>query len=529
MVIHTTTNTMTEFAFRSKARYNDPYNDVEVDVTFTGPKGAKLTVPAFWAGDEVWKVRFAAPSRGTWKFGTKCSNPADAGLNGQTGEVVAEPYKGKNPLLKHGRVCVSKDRRFLEHADGTPFFWLADTWWMGLTKRMKWPHEFQMIAADRVEKGFTAVQIIVGPLPDMDAWDTRGMNEAGYPFEKGFTRINPAYYDLADLKIGHLVSVGIMPAIVGMWGYYLSEIGVEKAKRFWRYIIARYGAYPVAWCLAGEVTMAYYLSKTREKDVKEQSKGWAEVARYVQKTDGFDNVLTQHPGQNVRDSEAPGAFDFEWLQTGHSSHETILPHVKNTSAAVNRKPVMPVVVSEVNYEGILGRAWQDVQRFCFWSAILSGTCGHTYGANGIWQASTAEEPYGPSPHGRSWGDTPWKEAMHLPGSRQMGIGKRFLAELPWWQIEPHNEWVEPTWDGKEIYRPLAAGIPRKLRLVYAPMVWNAPTVKEIENRVRYTAFWFDPTRGRRHPMGEVKADAKGSWTPPIPGEVHDWLLVMQAE
>jgi len=27
----------------------------------------------------------------------------------------------------------------LEHSDGTPFLWLGDTWWMGLTTRLDWP------------------------------------------------------------------------------------------------------------------------------------------------------------------------------------------------------------------------------------------------------------------------------------------------------------------------------------------------------------------------------------------------------
>jgi len=38
---------------------------------------------------------------------------------------------GEDILFRHGQLRVSIDRRYLEHLDGTPFFWLGDAWWMG--------------------------------------------------------------------------------------------------------------------------------------------------------------------------------------------------------------------------------------------------------------------------------------------------------------------------------------------------------------------------------------------------------------
>ena len=37
---------------------------------------------------------------------------------------------------------------------------LGDTWWKGLTKRLPWPDGFKILTADRVEKGFTIIQIV---------------------------------------------------------------------------------------------------------------------------------------------------------------------------------------------------------------------------------------------------------------------------------------------------------------------------------------------------------------------------------
>jgi hypothetical protein len=137
------------------------------------------------------------------------------------GTLDAAAYTGSNPLYRFGGVRVSPDRRHFAHSDGTPFFWLGDTWWMGLTRRMRWPDDFQSLAADRVRKGFTVVQIVAGLYPDMPWYDDRGANEAGYPWTKDFERINPSYFDQADVRIRYLVEQGIMPCIVGAWGYYL--------------------------------------------------------------------------------------------------------------------------------------------------------------------------------------------------------------------------------------------------------------------------------------------------------------------
>jgi hypothetical protein len=99
---------------------------------------------------------------------------------------------------------------------------------MGLCQRLEWPADFQQLTADRAAKGFTVVQIVAGLYPDMPAFDSRGANEAGFPLEKNYGHINPAYFDMADLRIQHLVSRGLAPRIVGCWGYFLHFMGVAQ-------------------------------------------------------------------------------------------------------------------------------------------------------------------------------------------------------------------------------------------------------------------------------------------------------------
>ena len=111
------------------------------------------------------------------------------------------PYQGENALYRHGPIRVAKDGRHFAHADGTPFFWLGDTWWKCLCKRMTW-EGFQELTADRKAKGFTVVQIVCGPYPDEGFLEPRLENEGGLPYESMISKVvNPKYFDYADRRI----------------------------------------------------------------------------------------------------------------------------------------------------------------------------------------------------------------------------------------------------------------------------------------------------------------------------------------
>lgn len=521
-------NCIVELRWEARGEYSDPYNSLEMEVELTLPSGRAFSHPAFWNGGKEWVARIALDEVGTTMFTTRCSNPDDAGLHRQEGSIEVSEYSGSNPLFSKGRLRISEDKTHFVYSNGDPFFWIGDTWWMGLCKRLDFPDGMEALTKDRVEKGFNVVQIVAGPFPDMDYGDPRGTNEAGLPLSADLKTIHPEYFALADLKIEHLVKSGLVPCIVGMWGYYLPRLGIEGAKRYWRNLVARYGAYPVVWCLAGEGTMPWYLSENREEESALQKKGWTEVARYVRTIDGFHSPMTIHPTRYGREQvEDPSVLDFEMLQTGHSDLDSIPSTAEAVQNAMGMEPKMPVVNSEVNYEGIMGRCWQNIIRLSFYSSLFNGAVGFTYGANGIWQMSTASEPYGPSPHGRCWGNTSWIEAMNLPGSRQVCVGARFFERFRFWELEVHPEWVE--YNAKSPYTPSALGIPRKLRLIHQPLFWNPPRVRGIELDVPYKAYYFDPIHGVDIPLGYIVPDAEGNWTSKIhPPEVRDWIIVLEA-
>ena len=49
----------------------------------------------------------------------------------------------------------------------------------------------------------------------------------------------------------------------------------------------------------------------------------------------------------------------------------------------------------------------------------------------------------------------------------------------------------------------------------------------LEKDAAYTAFFFNPITGDRHPVGAVQPDEEGKWMPPAPSAGQDMLLVLE--
>ncbi|AZN39982.1 apiosidase-like domain-containing protein [Paenibacillus albus] len=532
-------NVVTEWEFQSNRSYRDPFHELSVKARVTLPSGVVRLVPAFWAGGQTWKLRYSSSEVGVHRYRTICSDTGNVSLHNQEGTIEVVPYEGENLLYRHGSPRAASNRKHLAYADGTPFFWLGDTWWMSLTDRLKWPEDVQWLAQDRVSKGYTVVQVIAGLYPDMGPFDPRGGNEGGQAWEADFARINPAFFDYADRKLAWMVEAGLMPCIVACWGYYLDFAGRDVIRKQWEYLIARYGAYPVAWCLAGEADMPYYQwDSFKEPDKKERyvermKQEWTAMAAYVRDADPFGRLVTIHPTGYGHDMvEDAAILDLDMLQTGHGAYISLEPTVDMIRESVRREPRTPVINSEVCYEGIGGTSYQEVQRFTFLAGMLSGACGHTYGANGIWQVNAEDKPYGPSPHGVAWGHMFWKEAAQLPGSRQVGLGKKLLERYAWWSFEPHPEWVPVAPENAPLMaKPYAAGIPGEVRVIYAPFLMAFGGVEvlalEAEEDVAYRAFFFDPATGDEYDFGRITPDGDGKWQTGPAKIFQDWVLVLE--
>jgi hypothetical protein len=548
-----------EFTIESHKAYRDPFNDVDVDVIFTR-NGESWRIPAFWRGGSRWTVRFAPPVPGEYAYRLQATDSQNPDLNGHAGQVVVAAYRGDSPLLKHGALRVGATHRYLEYADGTPFYWLGDTWWMGASGRFSWS-DFQTLTADRKAKGFTVVQMAAGLVPYEEECpqDPGCGNEGGAVWEPGFARINPGFFDALDRRIQLLVDAGIVPEIEGAWNSYLARMGAAKMKQHWRYLIARYGAYPIVWNLSDDlddapVSIARRISQAYPGGV---TAGWTEIARYIRATDPYHRLLTANEDAQPFDFpvQEDTITDFDQLQPSHTGAPSLSNEVMQLNTHYSRTDLTkPVLVGEINYEAIYGEHKNETQRMGFWLAMMNGAAGYTYGAAPTYEGNNPLMPL----HRKQYTFLTWREGMNFAGSADVSLGAKFLQQFPWWQMAPHPEWVTPggttvlephrgkafdldnfDWSllenpdgtptddalrapetilpggkwkarGGTFRRPYAAGIPGKLRIVYTSGFPVPPTILGLEPGVRYRAYYWEPTLGIKFDLGSIAVPKPGA-------------------
>ncbi len=526
---------------------DDPW--AELDVVVTAPDDRALTVPAFIGGGR-WRFRYSSEQVGVHRFQTSVP-----GTGAGTIEVVGRSGSAAGPA--HGALRVATDSRHFEHADGTPFLWVADTWWHGFVTEKISDDEFRDFAARRAAQGYSVIQI-VALAPEAGPFDDAVRSRAGWPWQADFAAPNLPWWDDADTRIQILVDTGLVPCIVGSWGYHFALLDDRQMHRHWREMVARWAAYPVVWCLSGEPTLVRYedtlaVMRALEAKAPDQAVSRADVlevlrpvvqaqltayntiASVLPELDPFDRLTTTHvyPGEmpwDILDDE--GTVDFWMLQTGHAGFNDLANAVDEVCQAYAHVPVKPVVNGEPSYEGIGGSSWEDVQRFQFWSHLLSGAAGHTYGAHGVWAMNTPEFP------GQYSGLAPsWKEAGEFQGGRDVGVGATWLRTLDWSAMRPHHELVEPRQSAENRLAPYAAEFPDRSRLVYLPsmaMARGGSSIRFVDlGKGTWTANYVSPRDGTVYPDFSIEPDASGSarlrsdagqrpsWA--------DWLIVARPE
>lgn len=539
---------MFERTIESHKLYADPFNDVDVDVVFD-KDGKTWRVPAFWRGGNSWTVRFAPPEPGEYSFRLESTDKNNPDLNGHDGHVTVIAYRGKNQLLRHGMIRVSKNRRYFEHADGTPFFWFAGG---GSSAGPPTWAEFKKAQSKRKEFGYTVADLIVGYSP-YDVSSTRSANEGGDPWKQNLSSINPRYFDFADRRVDSVVNAGMVPVIFGAWADTLDKLGLERMKKHWRYLIARYGAYPVIWVLAGEVddSAAYFTGDDRKrwremwqddlfKVVSRHRGEWSQVAAYIRKSDPYHHPLTAHelnPDEQPLNQES--LTDFHCLQPAHFGYASVAVEVARLDLLYSRADVTkPIVVCEINGGGVGMENSTAEERAAFWLALLNGAAGMTQGGDLTDDFSDEAD---------------WRKSATL---HKISIAVKLVKQYPWWEFAPHPEWVSPhgttlfearrgteerfhmdlmgewglpfldpppaesEWHKRhgDFHLPYASGVPRRVRFVYTPVVAHYgaimagrpwPTVLRLETGVRYHALLWAPASGVHIDLGSVEAQSPG--------------------
>ena len=354
-----------EHALTSTRSYDNPYADVTLRVTYTGPAGRTLRTYGFWDGGDTFRIRCAFPAPGTWRWETECSDAANAGLHQQRGTVEVSAYQGDGLLYRHGFLKVSDNRRYLVYGDGTPFLWMGDTAW-AVPQRAS-DEEWEAYLADRAAKHFTLIQVAPA-----SQWAGPTDRQGEKPFtDKACSQWNPAYWQSFERKIQRANEAGLVVLLVGLMEPVHRYPEADKACLFARNIVAR---------LFGNFVI---FSPSFDSEFMPLAN---EVGRAAREATAV-HLITQHPGTPWNQPTPTFSdkyydepyLDIAAVQTGHNGgHLDWCAHhaIEWILHLYRHEPHKPVINLEAMYDAQGENGWRAVDaRSLGWRSWLSGGDG----------------------------------------------------------------------------------------------------------------------------------------------------------
>ncbi len=487
----------------------------------------KVRVPIFKSADGVARCRVEGGSD-DWK---------SVALEGGAELTFDKSWGFTTPTVR-----IPSNSRIFRTSTGQPFMWLADTVWFGLTDRIS-DAEWKALMVRRKGEGFNVMQVVSGLLPEANFGEKSTLLAGVTSWTADKENLNPKWWDAADTRVIDAVQAGVIPALVGAWSYYILQFGGEKLMRHWHEMIARWGAFPIFWCVVGEIGLMEYedlFADNMQEEARRIQGLWKSVIAHVRAIDPWNRPITVHPCPAFNESsfealQGDSEIDFIWLQTGHADVNVVPSTLRALKKALNDSK-LPVINSEVCYEGIAGGSPALLQRYLFWTHLLQGAAGHTYGAQGIW--AFHDDLTSP---GAMWGWIPWQEAVELDGSRQLGLAAKYLDSLGWTGFTPANDSLKISADTDNPFRPWAGRTGNHL-VVYFPAVSMAPATigisielskvifQNLEAHSEYQLEIINPRDGQTVRKESIKTEANGSWefkgsnfVSPLP-TMEDWIV-----
>jgi hypothetical protein len=573
-----------ELAFTASRDFANPYADATVWVDLTGPNFQKR-VYGFWDGGRTFRVRVVAMAPGTWRWRSG-SSPRDTGLDGKTGTFTASAWSDaelqQNPL-RRGFLRATASQHALEHADGTPFFALGDTWWATGTNRYRWyegdePRPigptagFKDYVRYRKQQGFNWINMIAAfpnwmtdgkpwnitiNVPDRltlrSAWLEFGTgsaknmdNEGGRPFlfpgrvpgyEDMFPdvdRINPDYFRYIDRKIDYLNDQGFVPFI---------EVSRRDASMCW----SRFYQWPGSYARFIQYIWSRYQANNTvlspvHLDIISETIGPDEFMKAIKAAldrygpPPFGTLISANANPSTLENwgdESPITLHQIGNMREHNNYWYLTeiyrqPHPR---PALNGEPYYAgyhdarSLGGGRGYQyGAVGGTEQDdqfVRSGMYGSFLSGGLAGHVYGAEGIWGADI--EDTAPT---KMWDAFQWRSAAQMQYLRAFAfsIGKRYQELAPDADlVSPNKTQVLRSYEG---WAYCARTPDKSIFLAYFEKGCPRSQIRGAKLNITYRAEWFDPRTGEWQNAGDgtLKSSVIGIVNlPDFPGEV-DWGL-----
>lgn len=407
---------------------------------------------------------------------------------------------------ENGKLEVNKGNRYLQHENGTPFFWLGETGWY-LPARLN-RDEAEYYLEQCRQKGYNVVQVMVmNTMPAINAYGKWAL-PYGFDFENIDKEGEYGYWDHMDYIIKTAERKGIYIGMVCVWGspVLAGKMNPEEARLYGEFLAKRYKDNPnIIWLIGGDI----------RGDVKTDV--WQSLAKSIRAIDN-NHLMTFHPrGRTMSGTWFNNEewLDFNMFQSGHRRYgqrkgDGEYPIIENTEEDNWRfvesnnalEPRKPVIDGEPIYEDIphglhdandLKWNANDVRRYAYWS-VFAGSFGHTYGHNSIMQMK--KDGIG----GAYGAQKPWYEALDDPGMNQMKYLKNLMLTLPFFDRVPDQSVIAGT--NGTMYDRLIATRGNDYLLVYnysgRPMDIDLTKISGGKKKV----WWYTPKNGELEYLGE---------------------------
>jgi hypothetical protein len=434
------------------------------------------------------------------------------------------PLPGVSVDFSHGPLRVSRNHRFLQHADGTPFLYVGDTAWE-LFERLDREQTGRYLDIRR-QQGFTVIQAVA--LAEFDGL-TAGNAYGERPLIDGDpARPNENYFEHVDWVVKKAAEKGLYIGMLPTWGdkVVLESWGkgpvifpVDKpeiARTWGRFLGARYKNAPnKIWILGGDRKGGGF------------EPVWNAMAEGLAEGDGGVHLKTYHPMGGRSSAEwfhAATWLDFDMIQSGHGARNIANDEMIDRDYA--RTPPKPVLDGELRYEDhpVNWNATNgyfddfDVRQGVYWS-VFAGGFGWTYGCHDVWQFfAPGREPISAARHY-------WYDSLTLPGAWDMLHLRRLLLSRPFFDRRPDQSMIEKGEGSGESHVRATRG--HAYAFFYLP-TGNTVTVRlgKISGE-EVMAWWFNPRTGATTAIGRFTNRSTRDFTPPEPhGRPNDWVLVL---
>lgn len=433
-------------------------------------------------------------------------------------------------LWDHGPLEVTANGHFLQHSDGTPFFWLGDTAWE-LFHRLT-PEEIARYLDNRAAKGFNVIQAVV--LAEMDG--LRKPNQQGeVPFiDLDPTRPNEKNFALVDevirMAAHRNMYLGLLPTwgdkVTRMWGTGPVVFNPENARKYGFWLASRYKDVPnLIWILGGD--------RPAVQDKEDWRPVWRAMAEGIEEALGPKALITYHPsGGDFSTSQFihhEKWLDINMVQSGHGGgHDVPVWNLISRDRALT--PVKPVLDAEPNYEDHPVSPWpvwnpqnghyrdHDVRKQIYRS-VFAGACGVTYGHHSVWQF------WNPREEKINHAEMYWMEALDRPGAVQAGYLRQLMESRPLTGRIPDPSIIVAGQGEKGEYMTAFRDSLGRYLMVYFPEGKTATihTASLPGKKIRLS--WFNPRTGKTEATWKTPHAGTVTLTPPTTGGTNDWVLV----